>query len=90
MEEEENICTLKHFLWPVAIQNKVIIDILSSRYSRLFKQALDSFGAEPWKHLQRQSYKTKLVSAMLNFHAKTEDIGSKHAVSRHSFNEHMS
>lgn len=47
MEEEENICTLKHFLWPVAIQNKVIIDILSSRYSRLFKQALDSFGAEP-------------------------------------------
>lgn len=78
---------LIHFLRSVAIQNKVIIHPLSSKYSRLSIYTSIGIvfgGAEPWKHLQ--SYKTKLVSAMLNFHAKTEDIGSKHTVPRHSFN----
>lgn len=75
-----------NFLPFVVIQNKVIIHIHSlSIYIQdwILIQAT-YFLAESLKHLQRQSYKTKLVSAMLNFHAKTEDFGLIRAVSRHS------
>lgn len=73
---QTNICTwVFNHIWV-----NEMVWLLKTEYS--YKQLF--FLAESSKHLHGQSYESKLVSAMLNFHAKTEDFGLINIISRHS------
>lgn len=71
-------------------QNKNTLFVVLQKKGRLFIHYLVNIQEYLYKHLiffwqnhdKDKSYKTKLVSAMLNFHAKTEDFGLMHTVSK--------